>query len=72
MLYFQYRLWFLLMVPPGDSVVLNVVVYGSTVLIGIGGTVLFVISLVLVADLIDKTTVTIPSLIAVNNFPYSA
>ena len=47
------------MVPPGDSVVLNVVVYGATVLVGVGGAVVFVTSLILVADLVGEATVTI-------------
>ena len=42
---------------PGDSIGLNVVVYGSTVLVGAGGATILVTSLSMVADLIDCATV---------------
>ena len=43
--------------PPNGSIGLNVVVYGATILVGVGGATVLVTSLSMVADLIDCATV---------------
>ena len=50
------RIWFWVQAPPTD-LTMNILLYGSTVLIGAGGSTLLVTSLSMVADLIGCTVV---------------
>ena len=52
------RIWFWVQDPP-QGVAMNIILYGSTVLIGAGGSTLLVTSLSMVADLIDCAVVSL-------------
>jgi hypothetical protein len=52
-----HRIWFWVQDPPHENMAMNILLYGSTVLIGAGGSTLLVTSLSMVADLIGCTVV---------------
>ncbi len=52
-----HRIWFWVQDPPHKNMAMNILLYGSTVLIGAGGSTLLVTSLSMVADLIGCTVV---------------